>query len=92
MVLASKLCISLLNLGRGSTEFCRRLVAGYPEEFRYTLFSNCWLVNCEPQGSKRLGYHNMIGEMDTSKSMSENYIEIGKLAYIMKINNKIPRK
>lgn len=67
-------------------------VGGYPEEFRYALFSDCRVVSCEPQGGKGLGYHNMIGEMYTTKSINKSYIEIGKLACIMKINNMIPEK
>lgn len=76
MVLANKICILLLNLDSAG-------VAGYPVEFRYTLFSNCWMVTCKPQGCKGLGYHNVIGEIDTVKSINEKFIEIGELTHIM---------
>lgn len=61
-------------------------------QVRDTLISNCWEVTCEPQGVKRLGYCNTIGEIHTIKSTIEKYLEIGELAHIMRRSNVIPRK
>lgn len=82
MVLANKTYISLVNSGGGILQNSAG-VAGYPVEFSCTLFSNCRMATCEPQGSEGLGYHNMIGEIDTIKSINEKYIEIGELAHII---------
>lgn len=76
MVPANKTCILLLSLDSAG-------VAGYPVEFRYTPFSNCWMVTCEPQGGKGLGYHNVIGEIYTIQSINEKFIEIGELTHII---------
>lgn len=83
MVLASKTCLSSLKLA-GEFHRIQQGVAGYPVEFRYPLFSNCWMVACKPKGGKGLEYHNMIGEIDTMKSVNEKYVEIGELALYIK--------
>lgn len=91
MILANKPYISLVDSGGGILQNSAG-VADYPAEFSCTLFSNCRMATCEPQGGEGLGYHTMTGEIDTIKSINGKYIDIGELARIISRNNVIARK